>query len=48
VNITNDIFESNNIAWSNWDYKGAFSIFNAQTGDPDEKLIFVLVGNSDK
>ena len=29
-----DIFESNNIAWSNWDYKGAFSIYNAQTGEP--------------
>lgn len=39
-----DIFESNNIAWANWDYKGGFAIFNVQTGEPDEELIGVLVG----
>jgi endoglucanase len=43
-----EIFESNNIAWANWDYKGAFSIYNVQTGNPDEKLISILLGNSIK
>jgi endoglucanase len=33
------IFESNNIAWSCWDYKGGFAIFNQQTGSPDNILI---------
>ena len=39
-----EIFEENNIAWANWDYKGAFSIFNIQSGKPDEILIKVLTG----
>lgn len=43
-----DIFESNNIAWANWDYKGAFSIYNGQTGSPDEKLISVLLNTPEK
>jgi endoglucanase len=38
------IFETNNISWSNWDYKGGFAIFNQQTGLPDEYLINVLLG----
>jgi len=37
-----EIFEENDIAWTNWDYKGAFSIFNLQTGKPDEILIRIL------
>jgi endoglucanase len=41
-----EIFESNDIAWANWDYKGAFSIFNEQNGNPDEKLISVLLNDS--
>lgn len=42
------IFESNDIAWANWDYKGGFPIYNIQTDNPDDKLISVLVGNSVK
>lgn len=36
------ILESNNIAWSSWDYKGAFSIFHAQTGSLDNALVNIL------
>jgi endoglucanase len=39
-----EIFEDNNIAWANWDYKGAFAIYNNATGNPDSKLIEVLLG----
>ncbi len=39
------IFETNGIAWSNWDYKGGFAIFNKQTGNPDYNLISLLTGN---
>lgn len=36
------IFQENNIAWSNWDYKGGFGIVNS-TGDPKQELIKVLL-----
>jgi endoglucanase len=39
------ILEQNNIAWANWDYKGAFSIYNQQTGSVDNNLIKVLLEN---
>jgi endoglucanase len=42
-----EIFRENNIAWANWDYKGAFAIFNLQNGNPDETLIDILMGSSD-
>jgi endoglucanase len=42
-----DIFDTNNIAWANWDYKGAFSIFNSN-GSIDEILIAVLLKPYDK
>jgi endoglucanase len=37
------IFETNNISWANWDYKGAFAIFYLQSGEPDDKLISILL-----
>ena len=36
------IFEENNIGWSNWDFKGAFSIYNSQTGLIDDNLVKIL------
>jgi len=38
------IFETNDIAWANWDYKGGFAIFDFNTGKPDKELIEVLLG----
>jgi endoglucanase len=38
------IFETNQIAWANWDYKGGFNIFDLNTGSPDKQLIGVLLG----
>lgn len=38
------IFETNNIAWANWDFKGGFAIFDFETGKPDKELIDVLLG----
>jgi endoglucanase len=40
------IFETSNIAWANWDFKGGFAIFNFETGRPDKELIDVLLGPS--
>ena len=37
-------FETNHIAWANWDYKGGFAIFDFTTGQPDRELINVLLG----
>jgi hypothetical protein len=37
------MFEANGIAWSNWDYKGLFGIFNPGSGNPDQYLIDVLI-----
>lgn len=39
------IFETNNIVWANWDYKGGFAIFDFNTGKPDKELIDVLLGS---
>ncbi len=40
-----DVFEENNVAYSNWDYKsGSFGLVNEQ-GEPDLELIDIVVGN---
>lgn len=36
------IFKENNIAWSNWDYKGGFGIVNSQ-GEPKKVLVKTLM-----
>ncbi|HPR32651.1 MAG TPA: cellulase family glycosylhydrolase, partial [Prolixibacteraceae bacterium] len=38
-----EMFEMNGIAWSNWDYKGLFGIFNSGNGNPDQYLMDVLI-----
>jgi endoglucanase len=37
------ILEANNIAWSNWDFRGAFGIIDQRTGNPDMYLINTLI-----
>lgn len=39
--------ESNDIGWTNWDYKGGFGVRDAKTGEPVEDLIEVLLGKGD-
>lgn len=40
-----EIFRENNMAFANWDYKGAFPVF-LQSGMPDERLIDIITGIS--
>lgn len=37
------VFEAQNIAWANWDYKGGFGVVDGQTGEPRQKLLDVLL-----
>lgn len=38
------IFDRNNIARANWDYKAEFGIFNPETQEPDSALIEIITG----
>ncbi len=40
------VFEENNIAWANWDYKGDFGILDKETGLPREEIINALFKKS--
>ncbi len=35
--------ESNNIGWTNWDYKGGFGVVDSETGQPIADLVKVLL-----
>ena len=39
------IFEANNIAWANWDYKGGFGVVNSRN-EPNQKLVNALLNKS--
>ncbi len=39
------VFEENDIAWANWDYKGQFGVVNKETGMPCVEIIDALFGN---
>jgi endoglucanase len=38
-----ELLNENNIAWSNWDYKGGFGIINKTTIEPNQELINILL-----
>lgn len=39
------IFEANNIAWANWDYKGGFGVVNSRN-EPNEELVNALLNKN--
>jgi endoglucanase len=38
------IFDKNNIASANWDYKAEFGIYHPENGEPDKELIEIITG----
>jgi endoglucanase len=42
------VFEKNDIAWANWDYKGGFGVVDGETGEPRIKILNALTGYKEK